>query len=177
MTEMLDNLKVQLCTELNEYSREGINSHEDLDMVKDILSSIKNIYRIKEHMDKEEWEKENERNMHVMEQKGQNTNQDMNGNSYAMRPIYDMSYAMNPNYGMSYAAPRRIDNSYAGDSDFPPYRGPYFGDRGYYITPTYGGYSGNTKEEMVEELKEMMKENDKPEVKRAISECITAIEK
>ena len=41
----------------------------------------------------------------------------------------------------------------------------------------YEGYSGNSKEEVVHKLKEMMDESDKPEVKKAISECVAVLEK
>lgn len=180
MKETLDAIRMQLCEELNGYAQRGINNHKDLDIVKDILSSVKNIYRITEHIDKEnmEWEDEEEtyrgtshgrrmyypRDMYMsyanenMNGNGNgNGNYSMNGQSYSMRPVGEQSYGM------------------------APYYDPYYSERGYYIAPvTDGRYSGNTdmdKKEMVDKLKGMMRNTDNPEMKKAISDCITVMEK
>lgn len=157
MKETLDAIRMQLCEELNGYAQHGINNHKDLDIVKDILSSVKNIYRITEHMDKEnmEWEEEE---------------QTYRGTSHGRRMYPRDMYA-------SYADGGRPigEQSYGMSS----YYDPYYSERGYYITPvTDGRYSGNTsKEEMVSKLKVMMRETDVPEMKKAISDCITVMEK
>jgi len=39
------------------------------------------------------------------------------------------------------------------------------------------GYSGDSKEEMIEKLKDMMMKADKPEMKQAIQNCIATMEK
>lgn len=154
MKEVFDNLRVRLCEELDEYSRQGINSHEDLDMVKDLLESIKNIYCIKEYMDEDK--------MHE--------NGDMGQNSYRMNSSY-----------RNYPSNMYMDNSYGRGNmsyGYDPYYDPMHSERGYYITPTYDrGYSGDSKEDMIEKLRDMMMKADKPEMKQAIQNCITTMEK
>ena len=145
MKETLDNLHVQLCEELNEYSHRGIKNHEDLDVVKDLLSSIKNIHRIKEYMEEDtNWEEG-----------------DMGQNSRQMRRMYSNKY-----YPMD-------GNSYTYNSNYDPYHKETI----YTNTPVMRGYSGATKEEMIDNLKKMVEETNYQDFKEAISTCIAKLEK
>ena len=45
----MDELRTMLCRELDEIAQKGTLSHESLDIVKDLTSSIKNLYRIEEY--------------------------------------------------------------------------------------------------------------------------------
>lgn len=47
MEKVLDDLHVKLYEELSQYCQHGINSHEDADVVNDLLASIKNIYKLR----------------------------------------------------------------------------------------------------------------------------------
>ena len=154
MREVLDGLRMKFLEELEDYFKQGVSSHEDLDMVKDLLDSIEKTYCIEEYMDKDK--------MHE--------NGDMGQNSYRGNSPY-----------RSYANDRYADNSYGRGTmsyGYDPYYEPMQSERGYYIAPTYGrGYSGDSKEEMIEKLKDMMMKAEKPEMKQAIQNCITTMEK
>lgn len=150
MEKVLNDLHVKLYEELSQYCQHGIESHEDADVVNDLLASIKNIYKIKRYME-EEHESETERNM------GYSGRMSYQNDGRDDRMMYDMK------------------NSYG-------YSVPYYDqmqrpERSWLLTPKWGGYSGASKEDMVTQLKEMMEETDKLEVKQAISDCITALNK
>lgn len=65
-----------------------------------------------------------------------------------------------------------MGNSYA----MPYYEAPQRQERSWLLTPKWG-YSGSSKEEMVEHLTQMMQDTDDPKFKKAISDCITSINK
>ena len=97
----------------------------------------------------------------------------MKGNSYA---VGDNSYNMRGNsYAMrrSYGAPA----SYGREKYYGIYYdpNPEYGDRNY--ERFSHGYSGATKEEMVDELRKMKNETSDMKIKQAISDCISKMEK
>lgn len=47
----LDVLHMMICEELDEIAKNGITSHEVLDIMKDLLESEKNIKKIKKYME------------------------------------------------------------------------------------------------------------------------------
>ena len=151
MEKVLDDLHVKLYEELSQYCQHGINSHEDADVVNDLLASIKNIYKIKKYMGEEQ---ESERGYN-MDYSGRMNYQNNGGNN---RVAYDMGNS----YGYSYS--------------MPYYEAPQRPERSWLLTPKWG-YSGSSKEDMVEHLTQMMEETDDPKVKKAISECITSLNK
>lgn len=132
MEKLLDNLHLKICNELEAISKEDIKTHDQLDIVKDLLESIKNIYEISEHMNVPE------------------TKNNMEGASYAMR----RSYAAPAGYGIY-------------DPMYRDMRQEQFSQ----------GYSGTSKEEMIEELRKMKSEAPNMEIKQAIAECISKMEK
>ncbi len=150
----IDTLRVMLCGELEEVTKKGSLTHESLDIIKDLLESIKNLGKI------EEFEKEKQ----SLEMMGYSQRpmggyymDDMyaNGNSYA-RNQYSMmdggSYARggggNSNYGYN-----------------PMFNYPmYSGRRGY--------SRDDGKQEMIEELHEMMNKTSDEKIKMTISEAI-----
>lgn len=144
MEKVLDDLHVKLYEELSQYCQHGINSHEDADVVNDLLASIKNIYKIKKYMGEENQDYERG-NM------GYSGRIDYPNNG---RSMYDMGNS----YAMSY------------------YEAPQRQERSWLLTPKWG-YSGSSKEEMVEHLTQMMQDTDDPKFKKAISDCITSINK
>lgn len=144
MEKVLDDLHVKLYEELSQYCQHGINSHEDADVVNDLLASIKNIYKIKKYMGEE------------------NQDYERGNMGYSGRMDY-------PNNGRSMYD---MGNSYA----MPYYEAPQRQERSWLLTPKWG-YSGSSKEEMVEHLTQMMQDTDDPKFKKAISDCITSINK
>ena len=142
-------LKTILCRELDEYARSGIKNHQDLDIVKDLLESLKNLEKI-------------EMNSMDMDS-GMDEYNMRGGNSYRMG---------NYTRGNSYNNYTR--NSYARGSDMGGnnsyrYYDPYMMER---------GYSGTgTKEEIMKELHQMVQDTSDEEVKRSILDCISKMEK
>ena len=51
----MDALHGMLSAELDDMVKHGINTHEELDIVKDLLSSLKNLHKIEKYM-MEKWE-------------------------------------------------------------------------------------------------------------------------
>lgn len=152
MEKVLNDLHVKLYEELSQYCQHGINSHEDADVVNDLLASIKNIYKIKKYM-KEEQGSGIERNM---DYSGRMNYPNSDGNN---RMMYDMGNS----YGYSY---------------LPPYYAAAMPqqEKSWLLTPKWG-YSGTSKEDMMKHLSQMMEEAEDPKVKKAISECIISLDK
>lgn len=148
MEKVLNDLHVKLYEELSQYCQHGINSHEDADIVNDLLASIKNIYKIKHYMNEEK-----EMEMGYDEGHSNRMNYQNNG-----RDMYDMRNSYGYSYGMPY------------------YERPQVPERSWVLTPKWG-YSGTSKEDMVERLKDMMEDAKEMDVKQAISECITTLNK
>lgn len=155
MKQILDNLHVMLCQELDEISRRGISKHDDLDMVKDLLESIDHIYSISDHQDMN--------NNMMGKENGMSQNSYRGGNSYRNYTMRGNSYANDPYMN--------------GNSNYNPHYDPYYNERSYVITPRDRGYSGATQEEMLKDLKKMEAETSDARVKEAISECIAKMEK
>lgn len=148
MEKVLNDLHVKLYEELSQYCQHGINSHEDADIVNDLLASIKNIYKIKHYMDEE-------KEMEMGYDEGHSNRMNYRDNG---RDMYDMRNSYGYSYGMPY------------------YERPQVPERSWVLTPKWG-YSGTSKEDMVERLKDMMEDAKETDVKQAISECITTLNK
>lgn len=193
----MDTLRVMLCGELDDIAKQGKLSHESLDIVKDLLSSMKNLEKL------EKMEKEKEFESMDMMMMGGNP---MGGYSQRSMGRYyidgeydggglyggDYNYARanggggNRSYrGGSYAG----GNSNAGGGQYARRGGGSYDTGGSYMYydprydyPMYSmndGYSrrGNSKEEMILELKELMKQANDESIRKAIAEVITKIEK
>lgn len=150
----MDTLRAMLCGELEDIVKKGTLTHETLDMVKDLLDSMKNLEKIDKYQkekEKEEWEQ-----------------------GYSQRKYYiDADY--NPYGHNSYRGPMNYDMSYARGGQ------PYM-DGNSYMYPMYAnmgrGYSQTaTPQEIAHELKSLMQETTDPAVKSAISEVITKVSK
>ena len=146
----METLHMMICGELEEIAKKGsLNSHETLDILKDLAETEKNLLKIEKY--------EGEMGMNEMRGYSQrkyyiDADYDPRSNSYKMgRSMYDMG------------------NSYM-------YQDPRYNYPMYSMNNGYSRY-GSSKEEMVSELKEMMKQTNDETIKKAISEVITKIEK
>lgn len=182
----MDTLRVMLCGEIDEIAKKGSLSHESLDILKDLVETEKNLAKIEKY-DEEKKEKEE------LKKNGTMGTMPMD-NGYSQRKYYiDADYQP---YGQSYARggqPYMDGNSYArggqggGNSRAMYDKGGSYMDSGnsyMYYDPRYenpmysmargrGGYARtSSKEEAMEELKELMKETNDEMVKNAISEAI-----
>ena len=182
----MDTLRTMICGELEDIAKKGtLDSHETLDVLKDLLESEKNLRKIEKYqMEKEEKEKEKEMGMDMgysqrkyyidadydprqpmnsYARGGQGMGQGGNSYGYSMGNVYD---------GGGYARGMN-GNSYM-----------YYDPR-YEQTPMYSmargnsyarGYSGTgDKQEMISELKAMMNETQDETMKMAISEALSKI--
>lgn len=154
MKDCLENLRVMLFRELDEIAREGRLTHESLDIVKDLTSSIKNIYKI----DMLEAGQEYVDNMDMEMSRGDGYSQRRGGGRYSMN-----SYNSYENGGGRGGMSR---NSYR-------YYDPYMNDNREWSNRGYSRAS--SKEEMIEELTEMMHEIQDEKTKNAIAECIEKV--
>lgn len=180
----IDTLRVMLCGEIEDIAKKGTLSHETLDILKDLVETEKNLAKIEKYSEEKE-EKEEMKRMG-----GMSMPVDM---GYSQRKYYidadyqpgAMSYARG---GQSYMD----GNSYARGGNYGMYDmgGSYTqggGTNSYmYYDPMYdmpmhartGGYARmSSKEEMVEELKKMMKETTDEKVRATISEAISKMQK
>lgn len=165
----MDTLRTMICGELDDIAKKGTLSHETLDILKDLLESAKNLEKI----DKYQREKEEEEMVGYSQRKyyiDADYQPGMGGNSYARggRAMYDMNspYTRGGNsYGRGMYD---MGNSYN-----------YYDSR--YENPMYSmarGYSRtSSKEEMIEELKQMMAETGDEKIRSAISEAIGKMNK
>lgn len=158
----VDTLHMMICGELEEIAKKGTLSHETLDILKDLLQSEKDLTKIEKY---------------GMEMEDMGYSQ----RKYYIDADYDPragvnSYRNGNSYGMS-------RNSYRGGNSYGNGNGNsymYYDPR--YDYPMYSmndGYSrhGSSKEEMVLELKEMMKQANDESIRKAIAEVITKIDK
>ena len=171
----IDTLRTMICGELDDIAKEGKLSHESLDILKDLLESAKDLEKIEKYQG-ERQEKEmdggySQRKYYI----DADYQPGMGGNSYARgRDMYDMnSYARGNSYGRDMYD---MNNSYARGNSYMYY------DPRYEQVPMYSmtrGYSrhGNSKQEMIEELQQMMGETNDEKIKAAIQEAITRMNK
>ena len=169
----IDTLRTMICGELEDIAKKGIVSHENLDILKDLLESAKNLEKIEKYQDEK---KEKEMDM-----------------GYSQRKYYidaDYQPPMGPN---SYARGGQ-GNSY-GYSMGRVYDGGSYMDRnsymyyspGYEPMPNYSMAMGNSyargysrhgdKQEMMSELQEIMNETQDVKVKDAIQKVLTEMNK
>lgn len=163
----IDTLRVMLCGEIEDIAKQGTLSHETLDVLKDLVETEKNLWKIEKY-DREKKEKEMEAmntgmGMRMDDGYSQrkyfiDADYDPRMNSYARggnsyRSMYDMggSYMDGNSYNMNYPMPM------------------YMRGRGYART--------SSKEEMVMELKELLGEARDEATKAVISETIGKLEK
>lgn len=185
----MDTLRTMICGELEDIAKKGsLDSHETLDVLKDLLESEKNLGKIEKHqMEKEEKEKEKEMGMDMgYSQRKYYIDADYDPrqsmNSYARGGMGGNSRAMNGNsYGYS------MGNVYDGGSYAQGGQGGnsymYYDPR--LEQPMYSMAMGNSyargysrhgdKQEMIKELQEMMGETQDEAVKKAISEALSKI--
>lgn len=174
----MDTLRTMICGELEDIAKKGnLDSHETLDVLKDLLDSAKNLEKIDKYQSEKE-EKEMGMDKGYSQRKyyidadydprqpmnsyarGGRGNYDMGGNSYG-RGMYDM--------GGSYMD----GNSYMYD---PRYDMPMYSmARGNSYTRGYSRHGD--KQEMIGELQEMMGETQDMKVKEAIQKAITEMSK
>ena len=154
----MEALRTMVCGELDDIAKKGILSHEDLDILKDLLESAKNLEKIEKYQsEKEEKHMDMDRGY---SQRKYYIDADYNpyrpSNSYAPRggrPIYDMG------------------RSYDSGADYMD------GNSYIYYEPPYPkrGYSMASKPEMITELTKMMAETTDESVRKAITEAINTI--
>ena len=176
----MDTLRAMICGEIEDIAKKGSLSHETLDILKDLVETEKNLAKIEKY-EGEKKEKEMDMDMGYSQRKyfiDADYQPGMPGNSYARggRAMYGMnnSYAGGGNsYGYDMY---NMDNSYArGGNSYmydPRYESPMYpmtGGRGYSRT--------GSKMEVVEELKELMKDATDEATKAAISDAITKMSK
>ena len=173
----MDTLRTMICGELDDIAKKGIVTHENLDILKDLLESAKNLKKIEKYQ-KEKEEKEMDMDMGYSQRKyfidadyqpgGMNSyargGRAMDGNSYgySMGRVYDGGSYMDRNSYMYY--------------------GP-----GYEPMPNYSMAMGNSyargysrhgdKQEMMSELQEIMNETQDVKVKDAIQKVLTEMNK
>ena len=167
----MDTLRTMICGELEDIAKNGIKSHENLDVLKDLLDSVKNLEKIEKYQhEKEEREKE--------------MNFDMDG-GYSQRKYYidaDYNPYMPPNayarggrsYGMNNYT-RDINMSYMGDNSYNRYYDPMYTQSSYAIQG--GRYSGAGSSEAITELTKMMAEAPDEATKKVIADAITKLNK
>ncbi len=165
----IDTLRTMICGELEDIAKKGIVSHENLDILKDLLESAKNLEKIEKYQGEKE-EKEMERGYSQRKyyidadyQPGMNSyarGQGGNSYGYSMGRVYD---------GGSYAG----GNSYMYD---PRYDMPMYSMAG---GNSYArGYSRHgDKQEMMMELQEMMNETQDSKVREAIQKVMNEMGK
>ena len=160
----IDTLRTMICGELEDIAKKGIVSHENLDILKDLLESAKNLEKIEKYQDEK---KEKEMDMGYSQRK------------YYIDADYDPRQPIN-----SYARGGQ-GNSYGYSMGRVYDGGSYMNRNSYMYNPGYepmsmysmaGGYSrhGN-KQEMMTELQEMMDETQDMKVKEAIQKVLNEI--
>lgn len=158
----IDTLRVMLCGEIEDIAKQGKLSHETLDVLKDLVETEKNLGKI-EKLEKEKEEK-------LME--SMNMSMGMDG-GYSQRKYYiDADYQPNSYRGNSYMDGVSYGRGMGGNS-YGYYNPMYDG-----MYARRGGYSRMAgKEEIIMELRDMMRETDDEKIKAAISEVVSKISK
>lgn len=171
----MDTLRTMICGELDDIAKKGSLTHEQLDVLKDLLESAKNLEKI------EKYQKEKEGEYMDMGYSQRKFYIDADYN-----PMGPNSYARGPmNYGMdggnSYGRSRMMydmgGNSYMDGNSYMYYDPRY--DQGWSMARGGRGYSmtGGSKTDMVGELTQMMNETSDAAVKNAIAEAIQKMNK
>ena len=161
----MDKLRDMICEELEEAAKGGsLKTHENLDVVKDLLESAKNIEKIEKYQrEKEEHEMEYDRGY--------------SQRKYFIDADYD-PYGPKMSYG---GRDRGMDgNSYGRSRVMYDMDGHSYGWYDPRYDMPYGGYSMTMpmgKTDMVSELHQMMNEAPDEATKKVISEAITKIGK
>ena len=175
----MDTLRTMICGELEDIAKKGsLDSHETLDVLKDLLESAKNLEKIDKYQSEKEEKESTMMDMGYSQRKyyidaDYDPYKPMNsyarggqGNSYgySMGNVYD---------GGSYARGGMDGNSYM-----------YYDPR-YKQAPMYSMARGNSyargysrhgdKQEMINELQEMMNETQDESIKKAISDAMSKI--
>ncbi len=153
----MEALRGMLCRELDEAVMRGIKTHQDLDVVKDATEAIKNL---------------NEIEMNLMNESPQmNMGMDMNRYSQQNGNYARRNYAQGNSYnyydeGMfARGGNSRADGGGGGNSRA---YGPYMMAR---------GYSGTgSKEEILQELHEIVENASDERVKNTVLECVSKME-
>lgn len=157
----MEALRGMLCRELDEAVMRGIKTHQDLDVVKDATEAIKNLNEIEMNLMGESPEMGMGMDMRKYSQ--QNSN-------YARR-----NYAMDNSYnyydeGMFARGGNSRGNGGGG--------GQGGSSRAYSPYMMARGYSGTgSKEEVLQELHQIVEEASDEKVKGAVLECVSKMEK
>jgi hypothetical protein len=173
----METLRTMICGELEDIAKNGIKSHENLDILKDLLDSAKNLEKIEKYQrEKEETEYEMDRGY---SQRKYYIDADYDPynpmNSYARggRTMYDMqggnSYAIDRNRAASALYGNGNGNSYM-------YYDPMYSQARYPMSMS-NGYSNGGNTDAISELTKMMAEAPDEITKKAISDAITKLNK
>ena len=151
----MDTLRTMICGELDDIAKNGILSHETLDILKDLLDSAKNLEKIEKYTREKE------------------------------KDTMDMGYSQRKYYIDADYNPYQPINSYARGGQANGMNGNYSMGAGYvdgnsylYREPMYPmrDYSRNgSKQEIVSELHEIMGETSDKKVKDAIQKVLQEI--
>ena len=186
----IGTLRAMVCGEIEDIAKKGTLSHETLDILKDLVETEKNLAKIEKYGEEKE-EKEEMRRMGMSMDGGYSQRKyyiDADYQPGAMsygRGNYDMGnsygYDNNRNGNYMYAYADGNSNGMGGQSGMyydPRYEMPM------YIRAGQGGQSRgigytrtSSKEEIIENLKDMMRDAGDDKVRNAISEVITKIDK
>lgn len=154
---MLEAADTMLCREVEDIIRRGISTHKDLDVIKDSFEALYYSNELK---------KSGEGGMGEYSQRSYGMGNYAQGSSYAN---YDMnSYARGGQGGRSNAqgGGGQGGNSNASYLMYDPY-----------MMARNRGYSGTgSKEEILQELQQMVKETSDEKVKSAVLDCISKME-
>ena len=172
----MDTLRTMICGELEDIAKKGIVSHENLDILKDLLESAKNLEKIEKYQNEKE-EKEKEMDRGYSQRKYYiDADYDPYGpvNSYGRGAMGGNSYGYS--MGRVYDGGSYMDGSNS-----------YMYHPGYESAPMYSmnrgnsyarGYSqGGNKQEMINELQAMMSETQDIKVKDAIQKTLNEMNK
>ena len=172
----MDTLRTMICGELDDIAKEGKLSHETLDILKDLLDSAKNLEKI-EYYQKEKEESEmgmdrgySQRKYYIDADYQPGINSYMRGGRGGQGGPY--GYSMDRGYDGG----RMGRNSYMDDGNsymyHPGYDLPMYERNGY-----NRGYSRTGKQEVIEELQELMNKTQDVKVKESIQKTIAEMNK
>lgn len=158
----IDTLRTMICGELEDIAKKGVVNHEQLDVLKDLLDSAKNLEKIEKYQREKEESEFNTMDRGYSQRKYYiDADYDPYGpaNSYGGRGMTGGN-----SYGYSMGRPYD-GGSYSYRYD-PRFDMPYSMARG-------RGYSmTGSKEEMISELTQMMNESNDDKVRVAIQKAI-----
>lgn len=167
----MDTLRGMICGEIEDIAKKGALSHENLDILKDLVETEKNLAKIEKYEDEK---KQKEMGMEL-------------DRGYSQRKYYiDADYQ--PPYGMnSYRGGYSMDNSYGRGNSYA--RGNSYGGGQMYVMDGGNSYMyydpryeqmysrhGN-KQEMVMELQNLMNEAPDEKTKEALQKTIMEVNK